>query len=94
MLVDVAPRVTEVGGDEQQQRALGLVEVGDDGPHHLERVRRHNHQAGGGGDILQTLFIQKMEDGFQGVLHADGADGGVLVHLPLLHMQRVGETEL
>ena len=56
--VDVAPRIAQIGGDEQQKGAFRLVEVGDDGAHHLELVRRHNHQAGGAGDAVELPFIQ------------------------------------
>ena len=47
MTVDTSPLVAHEGRDEQQKRALGLVEVGDDALHHLQPVGGQDDEARG-----------------------------------------------
>ncbi len=84
------PVVADDGGDEQQQCALGLVEVGDDALYHVMLVSGHNHQAGGAGNVVGVLFVHVVLQGFQRLLCSDAGELWVLVRLPLLDQERGG----
>lgn len=93
MLVDLFPLFAEQGGDEQQQRTLGLVEVGDESLDHLQRIAGEDDEAGGGVQPIRLIISQILQDGLQGLFQRDRPQFEVLIHLPLLHVERVWAAE-
>ena len=84
------PVVADDGGDEQQQGALGLVEVGDDALDHVVFVGGHNHQAGGAGNVVCVLGGHIVLQGLQRLLCGDAGELRVLVRFPLFNKERGG----
>ncbi len=62
IIVDVLPVAFDEGGDQQEQGAFGLVEVGDDVPDDLALFARCDDDLGGGDLRIRLMFIQIIED--------------------------------
>lgn len=56
--VDVLPIVSNERGDEQQECALWLVEIGDDALNHTRLVGRQDDEAGGAAQQVGLLRVQ------------------------------------
>lgn len=63
VLVDVAPVVAYEGGNEQQEGALRLVEIGDDALYHAGVVCGQDDEAGGAAQQVGLLGMQMLQYG-------------------------------
>ena len=84
--VALVPALADQGGDQQQQGALGLVEVGDQPGDDAHLIRRCDHEGCGGLEARQAVEVEVVHDVLQGL---GGREGLVrLVGEPLLHVER------
>ena len=65
VVVNLAPIALHEGRHEQQQSALGLMEVGDDTSHDVECVARRNHDLRIGVQGWQFVTVEIGEDVLQ-----------------------------
>ena len=63
VLIDVTPTVADKGADEQQQRGLRLVEIGDEMGDDFVLVARHNDNLRAGGEHVELVARDPVENG-------------------------------
>ncbi len=62
ILIDVAPTVADKGADEQQQRGLRLVEIGDEMGDDFVLVARHDDDLRAGGEHVELVAREPVEN--------------------------------
>lgn len=76
-VVDVAPdgsavsMIADEGGNQQEQRAFGLMEIGDHAPHNVEFVAGHDDYLRGGMEAIVSACFHPAQDGAQRLQRGD-----------------------
>ena len=86
IIVDRTPVAVDKGGDQQDERAFGLMEIGDHAVDNLEGIARRDDDLRGGDQLRGFAAVEIVEDVLQRLLHAEAVVGFVIRH-PLLDNQ-------
>lgn len=62
VLVDASPIASDEGTDEQQQRRLGLMEIGDEVTDDFVLVARHDDDLRGRGERVELMAVEPVEN--------------------------------
>ena len=81
MVVDAMPIVADESPDEEEEGAVRLVEVGDEGLDDLVGVAGLNHDLRLAVELIGLPVVEVSDDGVDGV--GDGVGGGKIVGIPL-----------
>ena len=57
VIIDLPPISFHEGGDEQQQCALGLMEIGHNSLHQLERIARSDDDLCGSHQLIRLMTV-------------------------------------